>query len=158
MKTSQISQDSASLEPDNANGICDYQKNNIEQLPTGRKIGKMFYMSSEESSEVADSPTADFVPNSTIIEAKYELSDYTESRKYSSDITLQSKGAKMNGNGTLPCEDEDGGQVARKPKSLNPFESSGSDKEESFSYPLGNEKRKSLNPFDSESDEDEIRC
>lgn len=151
--------DSAAVEPDSSNDMNGDQKDNADQQPTARKGRKMFYMDSEENSEVADSPTTDFVPNSKIMEAKYEMSDYTESHKYGNDTssrTLQQGGEQVNGSGPLSCEDENGGHVPRK--SLNPFESSGSDKEDSFSHPLGNEKRKSLNPFDSDSDEDEIRC
>lgn len=66
------------------------QKDNNDTRTKMKQYGKMFYMSSEENSEAADSPT-DFIPSSGIPEANLELRDYTEIYRYGNETNIDNK-------------------------------------------------------------------
>ncbi|CAC5375916.1 TBC1D5 [Mytilus coruscus] len=162
LKTSQISsQDSSSPETDFSVDQPINRKENKEKRPEIKKGGKMFYMSSEENSEVADSPTNDFVANSRIPETNYELNDYTETHMYRAEPkmskALQYEGKKGNRNNTDRGEKTENMvhpivQSSKTEKdSLNPFDSSDSEEDESFSHRLVNTNEQNMNPFYSDS-------
>ncbi|XP_052094505.1 TBC1 domain family member 5-like isoform X1 [Mytilus californianus] len=162
LKTSQISsQDSSSPETDSSVDQPINQKEIEEKRPEVKKGGKMFYMSSEENSEVADSPTNDFVANSRIPETNYELNDYTETHKYRAEPkmskALQYEGKKGKKNNTNRGENIENithpiVQSSKTEKdSLNPFDCSDSEEDENFSHPLVNTNEQNMNPFYSDS-------
>ncbi|XP_076090911.1 TBC1 domain family member 5-like isoform X11 [Mytilus galloprovincialis] len=163
LKTSQnSSQDSSSPETDSP--VVDQpinQKESEEKRPKIKKGGKMFYMSSEENSEAADSPTTDNLANSRIPETNYELNDYTETHKYRAEPkinkALQYEGTKGNKNNTSRVEKVKNvthppvQSVKTEKDSLNPFDSSDSEEDEHFSHPLVDTNEQNMNPFYSDS-------
>ena len=66
------------------------QKDNNDPRTKMKQYSKIFYMSSEENSEAADSPT-DFIPSSGIPEANLELRDYTETYRYENEANINNK-------------------------------------------------------------------
>ncbi|VDI32237.1 TBC1 domain family member 5 [Mytilus galloprovincialis] len=163
LKTSQnSSQDSSSPETDSP--VVDQpinQKESEEKRPKIKKGGKMFYMSSEENSEAADSPTTDNLANSRIPETNYELNDYTETHKYRAEPKInkahQYEGTKGNKNNTSRVEKVQNvthppvQSVKTEKDSLNPFDSSDSEEDENFSHPLVDTNEQNMNPFYSDS-------
>lgn len=156
------SQDSSSPETDSP--VVDQpinQKESEEKRPKIKKGGKMFYMSSEENSEAADSPTTDNLANSRIPETNYELNDYTETHKYRAEPKInkahQYEGTKGNKNNTSRVEKVQNvthppvQSVKTEKDSLNPFDSSDSEEDENFSHPLVDTNEQNMNPFYSDS-------
>ena len=66
------------------------QKDNDDPRTKMKQYCKIFYMSSEENSEAADSPT-DFIPSSGIPEANLELRHYTETYRYGNEANINNK-------------------------------------------------------------------
>lgn len=115
------------------------QKDNNDPRTKMKQYSKMFYMSSEENSEAADSPT-DFIPSFGIPEANLQLRDYTETYRYGNETNI---------NKTVHVQSEN--TKVDETKTVK----SGGTHIQNCSHPLGKPTKRSPNPlYCSDSSED----